>query len=82
MTKKVKLPEDRETFGMDEIVEDDLSLDELSETEGSRGGRTAVSEDVSDYEGKPKEAPSHAFFGPDRCRSQFQLKNDSKNHLV
>jgi hypothetical protein len=82
MTKTVKLPEDRDTLGMDEIVEDDLSLDELSETEGSRDGGTAVSEDVSDYDGKPKEAPSHAFFGLDRCRSQFQLKNDNRNHIV
>jgi hypothetical protein len=82
MTKRVKLPEDREIVGEDEIINDDLSLDELSEAEGSRGGAMSASEDISDYEGKPRGAPSHAFFGPDRCQNQFQLKNDHRSQIV
>ena len=74
--KKVVLPDSSVGGGKDGIViDDDLSLGDYSAEEDSEG-RTDGSEDVSDYEGNPKEAPRCAFFGADRCRAKFKLKED------
>ena len=76
MTRKVTLPEGISAEGKDGIVvDDDLSLENYSEGEESHGGRTDTSA-VSDYEGNPREAPRYAFFGEDRCRAKFKLKED------
>jgi len=76
MVKKVVLPDDSVGEGKDGIVgDDDLSLENYSDGEES-GGRTEGSEDVSIYEGNPKEAPRYAFFGANRCRAKFKLKED------
>ena len=67
MTKRVKLPGDGGEQGgpkeMDFTAEDE-SLDDAN---------AYGSEDVSDYEGQPKEAPRQAYFDVDRCRIMFQL---------
>jgi hypothetical protein len=87
MAKKVKFPSSSEAAGKDEIDNDndDLSLEQYSEAEDddeSEGHKTAGSEDVSDYEGNPREAPRHAYFGADRCRVKFQLKHDAEKNII
>ena len=87
MAKKVKFPSSSEAAGKDEIGNDndDLSLEQYSEAEDddeSEGHKTAGSEDVSDYEGNPRETPRHAYFGADRCRVKFQLKHDAEKNII
>jgi hypothetical protein len=45
-------------------------------------GTTAGSKDVSDYEGNPREAPQHAYFGANQCRVMFQLKHDAEKNII
>jgi hypothetical protein len=84
MTKRVTVPDDPVIKGEDMIAnDDDLLLNDYSEAEASQDGRAAGSgEDVSDYEGNPKGAPPQAYFGLDRCRSQFQLNHDCRDQIV
>jgi hypothetical protein len=85
MAKRVKFPGGSDAAGKDEIDDDDLSLEQYSEEdegEESEGHKTAGSEDVSDYEGNPREAPRHAYFGADRCRVKFQLKHDAEKNII
>jgi hypothetical protein len=77
MTKRVKLAEDSNVLGMDEVVEfDNLSLD------GSQGEVTTGSQDASDYEDNPKCAPDRLHFGQDRCLKMFQLSKDEERGVV
>ena len=77
MTKRVKLPEFKYGLGMGEIANDDLSLDDLS-----RGEETAASQDVSDYDDNPKDAPRRVFIGEERCCKMFQLQNDIEKDIM
>jgi hypothetical protein len=77
MTRRVKLPKVEYGLGMGEIADDDLSLDELS-----RGEETAASQDVSDYDDNPKDAPRRIFIGEERCRKMFQLQNDIEQDIM
>ena len=79
MAKKVTLADGSVEGEKDGIAsDDDLSLERYSDEES--GGRTDGSEAVSEYEGNPKEAPRYAFFGEDRCRAKFKLKED--RHII
>jgi hypothetical protein len=85
MAKRVKFPGGSEAAGKDEIDDDDLLLEQYSdeeEVEESDGQKTVGSEDVSDFEGNPREAPRHAYFGADRCRVKFQLKYDAEKKII
>ena len=50
--------------------------------DGSQGGETAASQDVSDYDADPKAAPARVFIGVTRCLKEFQLKGDADKGIV
>ena len=53
-----------------------------SPSDVSENGDTAVSEDVSDYEGKdPKTAPPMILIAQERCRKVFHLTGDAANGI-
>jgi hypothetical protein len=56
MAKKVKIPESKSAFGLDEIEDFDLAVDDYS-----HGGESQRSADVSDYEADIKNAPRRVF---------------------
>jgi hypothetical protein len=81
MAKKVKIAGDpSNVLGRDEVVghnDDNFSLDEESQ-----GVETMASQDASDFEDNPKDAPSKLYFGEDRCLKMFQLSKDSERGLI
>ena len=77
MARKVKIPESKTAFGLDEIEDFDLAVDDYSQ-----GGESQWSVDVSDYEDNIKDAPRRVYIGPDRCRKVFQLANDTEQGVV
>ena len=78
MTKTIKIPKDDNILGLGKVegYDDDLILDEASQE-----AMTLGSEDVSDYEGDPKRAPTSLYFGKDRCLKLFQLKGDAESEI-
>jgi hypothetical protein len=43
----------------------------------SQDDQSLASDDVSNYDGKPKAAPSRVYIGPEQCRKVFQLPSDT-----
>ena len=73
MAKKVKLPKGRKALDLDKIDNyDNLAVDDYSQDEQS-----LASEDVTDYDGRPKTTPHQVYIGPEQCRKVFQLASDT-----
>ena len=77
MTKKlVKMPESSDALDLDGIDDYDLAVDGQSQD-----GQSLASEDVSEYNGKPKAAPRRVYIGSERCRKVFQLAGDADDDV-